>query len=522
MATPAIPPTLSPVPYAFKAVGGNMAFDDNYLYINYNGWRRFPFVQTSNLGFAFPSPSNEGDIYCDNEYFYIVVNYHWVRLPIDVIKVNRPIGGQVPVINIKNTRLSPFPNTTDTYGRWGMISFNAEYFCIWGQGKWHKIPMAPMPFFDGPVKSLYPLVDDYIRVVKPYSIATYPGLNVSFSVSASSPFLPLIYQWYSGSISSSYYAIVDQGTITGSQTPTLYINSASIQTSGSYFIEILNPKGYNFTSSIVNLIILPPEILIPPQPQTNYKTDLNLFDDLPDQNFFTASFTVAAYGGNFPLTYQWYSGSTPLTDNDRITGSSVVNGNTASLQINCLQFSDDGTYYVVISNGVLTTSTPVSLTVLDNFIPTQQSDSIGQSSTLLFGNESTFMNPYEEGTVPQIGFSFVTGAIFNTFVPIYGANETSSTAVGFEAGTLFNAVVPFYGTGSDNDAKSGSAYSVGFESGYIVNVLVVFTGSMNETSSYSLGFDSGSAVTVVTPLYLPETVDTYTIIATSLLTGSVA
>jgi hypothetical protein len=23
-----------------------------------------------------------------------------------------------------------------------MISFNAEYFCIWGQGKWHKIPVV--------------------------------------------------------------------------------------------------------------------------------------------------------------------------------------------------------------------------------------------------------------------------------------------------------------------------------------------------------------------------------------------
>ena len=521
MATPAIPPTLSPVPYAFKAVGGNLAFDDNYLYINYNGWRRFPFVQTSNLGFAFPNPSNEGDIYCDNEYFYIVVNYQWVRLPIDVIKPQRPIGGQVPIINIRNTRLSPFPNSTDTYGRWGMISFNAEYFCIWGQGKWHKIPMAIMPLYDGPAISLNHLVVDYVHSTQPANVYTYPGLNINFNVSASTTFPPLSYQWYSGSAAATYFTMSDGGQVTGSQTPILYINSASFQNSGSYFIEVWNQKGFNFTSSVVNLIILPPSILAAPQAQTNYKTDLDLFDDLPDQNFFTASFNVQAYGGQVPLTYQWYSGSTPLTDDDCITGSLVVNGNTASLQINCLKFSDDGTYYVSISNGVLTTSIPVPLTVLDNFIPTHPSDSIGQSSTLLFGNESTFNVPYVEGTVPVIGTSFVTGFITNTFVNAYGGNDTASAALGFEAGAIFNAIIPFYGTGSTNEAHSASVYSVGFDSGYIVNVLVVFTGSLNDTSSHSVGFESGSIVTVVTPVYLPETVDTYAIIATSLLTGSV-
>lgn len=53
--------------------------------------------------------------------------------------------GDVPMINIQETKLTTFPRGTDNYGRWGMISFNAEYFCIWGQGKWHKIPIARLP-----------------------------------------------------------------------------------------------------------------------------------------------------------------------------------------------------------------------------------------------------------------------------------------------------------------------------------------------------------------------------------------
>lgn len=62
-----------------------------------------------------------------------------------IIKPLRPIMGEVPVVNIQQTKLTTFPRATDNYGRWGMISFNAEYFCIWGQGKWHKTPIARMP-----------------------------------------------------------------------------------------------------------------------------------------------------------------------------------------------------------------------------------------------------------------------------------------------------------------------------------------------------------------------------------------
>ena len=142
-AAASIPPSLTSVPSSFGAQSsGNVAFNNEYFFVKYNGWRRFPLVRTLNLGFGFPEPSNNGDIYTDNQYFYLVVDHIWKRLPIFVIKPLRPIMGDVPMINIQETKLTTFPRTTDNYGRWGMISFNAEYFCIWGQGKWHKIPIA--------------------------------------------------------------------------------------------------------------------------------------------------------------------------------------------------------------------------------------------------------------------------------------------------------------------------------------------------------------------------------------------
>lgn len=145
-AAASIPPSLTSVPTGFESQsGGNLSFDDEYLYVKYKGWRRFPLIRVTNFSFGFPDPSHNGDIYCDNQYFYIVVNRQWKRMPIMIIKPLRPIMGDVPVVNIQETKLTTFPKGTDNYGRWGMISFNAEYFCIWGQGKWHKTPIARMP-----------------------------------------------------------------------------------------------------------------------------------------------------------------------------------------------------------------------------------------------------------------------------------------------------------------------------------------------------------------------------------------
>lgn len=144
-AAASIPPSLTDVPVSFNAPSsGNVAFDKEYFYVKYNGWRRFPLVRTSNLPFGFPNPSTNGNIYTDNQYFYLVVNHQWKKLPIFIIKPLRAILGEVPMINIQETKLTTFPRGTDNYGRWGMIAFNAEYFCIWGQGKWHKIPVARM------------------------------------------------------------------------------------------------------------------------------------------------------------------------------------------------------------------------------------------------------------------------------------------------------------------------------------------------------------------------------------------
>ena len=140
-----IPPSLTTIPIKFdERSPGNVCYDAEYFYVKYDGWRRFPLSKT-NLDFGGPPPKLDGDIYTDNEYFYITLNKQWLKFANLVIKTKLPIGDDAPIINIKQTKLTAFPRRYDTYGSWGLMSFNAEYFCIWGQKKWHRIPITPMP-----------------------------------------------------------------------------------------------------------------------------------------------------------------------------------------------------------------------------------------------------------------------------------------------------------------------------------------------------------------------------------------
>jgi hypothetical protein len=75
--------------------------------------------------------------------------------------------------------------------------------------------------------------------------------------------------------------------------------------------------------------------------------------------------TVGVSGGN-PYGYQWYKGSTPLTDGGNITGSSLVTSNTTeSLVISNVSAADISNYYVIITNSVNSiTSSIVNLNIL--------------------------------------------------------------------------------------------------------------------------------------------------------------
>ena len=93
-------------------------------------------------------------------------------------------------------------------------------------------------------------------VTNPSDVYTNTGSNITFSVSGSGAPLPILYQWYSGSVSSSYVALSDGGSFTGSQTTVLTITNVTSSLVGSYFVTAQNSETAQFTSSVANLYIL--------------------------------------------------------------------------------------------------------------------------------------------------------------------------------------------------------------------------------------------------------------------------
>ena len=160
--------------------------------------------------------------------------------------------------------------------------------------------------------------------------------NISFSVSASG-YLPLTYQWQSGSTMLSDNTRITGSSIVASYSSSLIINNVQLSDTGSYRVFVSNIVG-GVTSSYAQLYFTitpyPPVIIRHPIDQNTY---------LEGTASFSASFSASAVGTS--LSYQWISGSTNLVDGVRITGS-----NSASVIINNLQVLDKGYYQVLVSN----------------------------------------------------------------------------------------------------------------------------------------------------------------------------
>jgi alpha-tubulin suppressor-like RCC1 family protein len=168
--------------------------------------------------------------------------------------------------------------------------------------------------------------------------------NVTLAAAASGA-PPAAYQWYFNST-----ALFDNGHYFGTGTSTLQIQSVPTNYTGNYFVVATNTGG-SVTSSVANItVLIPPAITLQPTNQTVLASS-------------NVTFSVQVTG-SAPLGYQWYfSGGQyngPLTDGGQFSGSTGTN-----LTISNLQWTNNGTYYLLATNLVGTAaSTVVTLTVL--------------------------------------------------------------------------------------------------------------------------------------------------------------
>lgn len=135
----------------------------------------------------------------------------------------------------------------------------------------------------------------------------------------------------------------------------------------------------------------------------------------------TAVFKVVG-GGTPPLSYQWSSNSTPLTDGGNISGSA-----TPTLTVSNVQFSDSANYSVVVSNNLGTASAAASLLVV---LPVQKYEAaVSNLNPVAYYQFDEVASP-ALGNVPAFdyagGFTGTYGnAVMNGFNAIAGPTPTA-------------------------------------------------------------------------------------------------
>jgi hypothetical protein len=193
------------------------------------------------------------------------------------------------------------------------------------------------------------------------TVATNAGLTVtipSFVVGQT----PFTYQWYNG-----VNALSDGGNVSGSATATLTLANVTQNDSGAYALAVSNPYG-STSGTVATLNVSDPAINSQPSSETVAPG-------------VTTTFSVSA-GGVAPLSYRWNKDGTDLNNGGNISGA-----DTATLSVQNVSFSDQGSYSVFVQNGNAAgvQSAVATLTVNDPAITSQP-----QSVTANYATTATF------------------------------------------------------------------------------------------------------------------------------------
>lgn len=176
---------------------------------------------------------------------------------------------------------------------------------------------------------------------QPVALTANPSSTATFTVNVHATDT-ISYHWRKNGT-----PLVNGGDISGATSATLSIANPEDADEANYDVIVThNGDASSITSAAASLTVLgAPEILVSPSAVTT-ETGLG------------AIFRVSARGVA-PLTYQWFRGTTALTDGTGIAGSS-----TATLTFSNLAVADSGNIVVRITNGLgFVETTPVALLV---------------------------------------------------------------------------------------------------------------------------------------------------------------
>ena len=184
-----------------------------------------------------------------------------------------------------------------------------------------------------------------VITVQPTNQLLETGQN-AFLVSAAVGSPPLGYQWQVQQTNLTWTNVVNGGSVSGATNNTLTISNAQTNNGGNYQVIVTNYVGSVTSSVAVLTVTSAPFFTVQP---TNQTVGVGS----------TVVFNINGYA-TAPYFLQWLKDGLDLVDGGNISGST-----SASLMITNAQTSNNGNYWIVITNNYgSVTSSVVTLTVL--------------------------------------------------------------------------------------------------------------------------------------------------------------
>ncbi|HWI56601.1 MAG TPA: immunoglobulin domain-containing protein, partial [Bacillota bacterium] len=232
-------------------------------------------------------------------------------------------------------------------------------------------------------------------LTQPQSCTNLAHSTATFSVRATTTDR-LSYQWCKNG-----EALDDGGNVSGAATSTLTLADVSLADAADYTVVLTNGGG-SVTSAVAQLTVLVPVVPVISSQPVNRTNEAGT----------TVVFTVLAANAD---SYQWFKGTTPLSDGGTISGAQ-----TATLTILGAQPSDEGDYSVLISNASGSVSSAAAfLKVLLRQVPAPRIQSIqsaeGGQVTLTWSAESgaTYRVQYKD-QLDQAGWADLASEVVAT------------------------------------------------------------------------------------------------------------
>jgi hypothetical protein len=241
--------------------------------------------------------------------------------------------------------------------------------------------------------------------VQPLPVDTTTNVPGSMSVAADSVY-PLSFQWQENGTN-----IANGARISGATNNTLNFVASVTNLDGNYSVIVSNKYGA-VTSMVAGVIVTPVAVL---------PTFTNAVEYVTNYVGNNQAFSVNP-GGTPPFTYQWYFGTTELSDADD-DGNKYDGSTNAILNITNLQPTDSGNYYIAITNEAGGISKQVVNLTVQYILPAIPPVGEPASVTALLG-QTTSLSVSDVAGTPPLTYQWYQGSTNN---PLSDVNEFSGS-----------------------------------------------------------------------------------------------